>query len=69
MRSQKVPNDEVGIRATDLALGLRRIPAGFYTIIYHSGLKWRTENKPVSVDNNVIERSSRQIQIPFPHPC
>ena len=51
----KITNDKVGIRATDIALGLRRIPAGFYTVVHHSGLEWRTENKPSSVNNDVVE--------------
>ena len=47
-------NDDVGVRATDLALGLRRIPAGFYTVVQHSGLEWRTENKRSSVNHDVV---------------
>ncbi|KAI9573099.1 CHAT domain-containing protein [Boletus coccyginus] len=43
------------IRATDVALGLRRIPAGFYAMVRHSGLEWRTENKRSSVNIDVIE--------------
>ena len=48
-------NNNVGIRATDVAMGLRGIPAGFYVVIHHSGLEWRTENKPSSVNHNVVE--------------
>ena len=48
-------NNNVGIRATDVALGLRGIPAGFYTVIHHSGLEWRTENKASSVNHDVVE--------------
>ena len=45
----------VGVRATDIALGLRRLPAGFHTVVHHSGLEWRTENKPSSVNDDVVE--------------
>ena len=48
-------NNNIGIRATDVALGLRRIPAGFYAAIHHSGLEWRTGNKPSSVNHDVVE--------------
>ena len=48
-----VANDKAGIRATDVALGLGRIPAGFYIVVQHSGLEWRTENKHSSV-NDVV---------------
>ena len=48
-------DDHTGIRATNIALGLRGIPAGFYAAIHHSGLEWRTENKPSSVSHDVIE--------------
>ncbi|KAF8139603.1 hypothetical protein EV363DRAFT_1249426 [Boletus edulis] len=43
------------IRATDMALGLRRLPAGFYTAVHHSGLEWRTENKCSFVNNDVVQ--------------
>ena len=48
-------NNNVDIRVTDVALGLRGIPAGFYAAIHHSGLEWRTENKPSSVNHDVVE--------------
>ena len=48
-------NNNVGIRAADVALGLRGIPAGFYAVIHYSGLEWRTENKPSSVSHDVVE--------------
>ena len=51
----KVINDKVGIRAADVALGLGRIPAGFYIVVHHSGLEWRTENTHSSVNNDVVE--------------
>lgn len=51
----KIANDKVGIRAADVAVGLRRIPAGFYIAVQHSGREWRTENKSVSVNHDVIE--------------
>ena len=56
-RVAKIANEKVGIRATDVALGLRRIPAGFYTVVNHSGLEWKTENKPSSVNDDVVEWS------------
>ena len=48
-------NNNIGIRATDVALGLGGIPAGFYAAIHHSGLEWRTENKASSVNQDVVE--------------
>ena len=59
LRLLEIANVKVGIRATDVALGLRRIPAGFYTIVHHSasGLEWRTENKRSSVNHDVVEWS------------
>ena len=50
-------NDKVGIRATGVALGLRRLPSGFHTVVHHSGLEWRTENKRSSVNDDVVEWS------------
>ncbi|KAF8422367.1 hypothetical protein L210DRAFT_952099 [Boletus edulis BED1] len=43
------------IRVTDVALGLRRLPVGFYAVVHHSGLEWRTENKPSSMNDDVVE--------------
>ncbi|KAI9573089.1 hypothetical protein HD554DRAFT_1139054 [Boletus coccyginus] len=43
------------IRATDVALDLGRVPAGFYAVVRHSGLEWRTENKRPSVNHDVVE--------------
>ncbi|KAF8431415.1 CHAT domain-containing protein [Boletus edulis BED1] len=51
------------IRATGVALGLRRLPAGFYTVVHHTGLEWRTENKCSSVGDDVVEWSG---PIPLP---
>ncbi|KAF8436571.1 CHAT domain-containing protein [Boletus edulis BED1] len=51
----KMAHDEVDIRATDVVLGLRRFPARFYTVVRHSGLEWRTENKRSSVQDDVVE--------------
>ena len=51
----KIANDTVGIRVADVALGLRRVPSGFYSVVNHSGLEWRTENKPSSVNDDVVE--------------
>ncbi|KAF8119819.1 CHAT domain-containing protein [Boletus edulis] len=51
------------IRATGVALGIRRLPAGFYTVVHHSGLEWRTDNKRPSVNDDVVEWSG---PIPIP---
>ncbi|KAG6371210.1 hypothetical protein JVT61DRAFT_9834 [Boletus reticuloceps] len=59
-------NEEIvitNIRAKGPALGLRRLPAGFYTVVHHSGLEWRTENKRSSVSDDVVEWSG---PIPLP---
>ena len=48
-------DNHVGIRATDVALGFRGVPAGFYAVIHHSGFEWRTENKLSSVNHDVVE--------------
>ena len=53
----RITNDKVGIRATDVALGLRRVPSGFHTVVYHSGLEWRTENKRSLANDDVVEWS------------
>ena len=44
-----------------MALGLRRLPAGFHVVVHHSGLEWRTENKRSSVMYDIVEWSG-----PFP---
>ena len=51
----KIANDKLAIRATDVAVGLDRIPAGFYVAVRHSGSEWRTANVPVSVNNDTIK--------------
>ncbi|KAG1727986.1 CHAT domain-containing protein [Suillus lakei] len=43
------------IRATDLTLGLRRIPAGFHVVVKAGGAECQTSNKFVHVDQAVIE--------------
>jgi hypothetical protein len=48
-------NFRIGIRATDVTVGLRRIPAGFYAAVQHNGLERRTTNKPVLVNNDVVQ--------------
>ena len=55
LQSANNVNNNVGIRVTDVALGLRGIPAGFYVAIHHSGLEWRTGNKSLSVNHDVVE--------------
>ncbi|KAH0834618.1 hypothetical protein J3R83DRAFT_10105 [Lanmaoa asiatica] len=43
------------IRATDVAIKLRRIPIGFYVAVKSENGTKRTSNKPVSVDKVVVE--------------
>ncbi|KAG1798004.1 CHAT domain-containing protein [Suillus variegatus] len=43
------------IRATDLTLGLRRIPAGFHVVVKTDGAEYQTSNKSVNVDQTVVE--------------
>ena len=57
LQFSEIANDDVGIRATNVALGLRRLPSGFYAVLHHSGLEWRTENKPSSANDDVVEWS------------
>ncbi|KAG1830006.1 CHAT domain-containing protein [Suillus variegatus] len=47
------------IRATDLALGLRRIPAGFHAVVKADGAEYQTSNKSVNVDQAVVEWHER----------
>ncbi|KAG1799585.1 TPR-like protein [Suillus variegatus] len=49
------------IRATDLALGLRRIPAGFHVVVKADGAEYQTSNKYVHVDQAVVEWHERII--------
>ncbi|KAF8444133.1 CHAT domain-containing protein [Boletus edulis BED1] len=51
------------IQVKEPALGLLRLPAGFYTVVHHSGLEWRTENKRSSASDDVVEWSG---PIPLP---
>ncbi|KIK33641.1 hypothetical protein CY34DRAFT_813494 [Suillus luteus UH-Slu-Lm8-n1] len=43
------------IRATDLTLGLRRIPAGFHVVVEADGAEFQTSNKSAHVDQAVVE--------------
>ncbi|KAF8129527.1 CHAT domain-containing protein [Boletus edulis] len=54
------------IRATDVVLGLRRFPASFYTVVRHSGLEWRTENKLSSVQDDAVEWNNPLPIVPRP---
>ncbi|KAG2147872.1 CHAT domain-containing protein [Suillus bovinus] len=47
------------IRATDLTLGLRRIPAGFHVVIKADGVEYQTSNISVNVDQAVLEWHER----------
>ncbi|KAG1730805.1 uncharacterized protein EDB91DRAFT_740853 [Suillus paluster] len=51
------------IRATDVSLGLRRIPVGFHVTVQADGAKWQTTNKVVHIDQAVVEWNER---IPLP---
>ena len=51
----------VGFRATDLTLGLKRIPAGFYVIVLVDGAEWQTTNKSVHIDQDIVEWNERII--------
>ncbi|KAG1870462.1 hypothetical protein C8R48DRAFT_770909 [Suillus tomentosus] len=43
------------IRATDLALGLRWIPAGFHAVVKADGAEYQTSNKSIHIDQAVVE--------------
>ncbi|KIK32329.1 hypothetical protein CY34DRAFT_759190, partial [Suillus luteus UH-Slu-Lm8-n1] len=43
------------IRAADLTLGLRRIPAGFHVVFKADGAEYQTSNKSVRIDQAVVE--------------
>ncbi|KAG2107865.1 CHAT domain-containing protein [Suillus cothurnatus] len=45
------------IHATDLTLGLLRVPVGFHVVVKTDGAESQTSNKPVHVDQAVVEWS------------
>ncbi|KAG1779400.1 CHAT domain-containing protein [Suillus placidus] len=47
------------IRAADLALGLRRIPAGFHVVVKADGAEYQTSNKSIHIDQAVVEWHER----------
>ncbi|KAG1805634.1 CHAT domain-containing protein [Suillus variegatus] len=47
------------IRATDLALGLRRVPTSFYVVVKADGAEHQTSNKSVNVDQTFVEWHER----------
>ncbi|KAG2151641.1 CHAT domain-containing protein [Suillus bovinus] len=49
------------IRATDLALGLRRISAGFHVVIKDDGAEYQTSNKSAHVDRASVKWHERII--------
>jgi len=55
LRSARIDNLPEAIHATDLTLGLLRIPAGFHVVVKTDGAEWQTSNKPVHVDQAVVE--------------
>ncbi|KAG2151666.1 CHAT domain-containing protein [Suillus bovinus] len=62
-RSQKKDlahiDDIQAIHATDITIGLRRIPAGFHTMVKAEGAEYQTSNKPAHVDQAVVEWHER----------
>lgn len=44
-----------GIRINDVAIGLRRIPVGFYVAVESGEVTQRTSHKPALVGKDVIE--------------
>ncbi|KAG1794296.1 hypothetical protein EV424DRAFT_1548015 [Suillus variegatus] len=52
------------IRATDLSIGLRRIPAGFNVVVKANGAEYQTSNLSIHVDQAVVEWHER-----IPLPC
>ncbi|KAG1804572.1 CHAT domain-containing protein [Suillus variegatus] len=47
------------IRATNITLGLRRIPAGFHAVVKADGAEYQTSNQSVHVDQAVVEWHKR----------
>ncbi|KAG1886902.1 uncharacterized protein F5891DRAFT_1200406 [Suillus fuscotomentosus] len=47
------------IHATDLTLGLRRIPAGFHVVVKTDGAECQTSNKSVNADQAAVECDER----------
>jgi hypothetical protein len=57
LRSPHINNLPEAIHATNLTLGLLRIPTGFHVVIKTNGADSQTSNKPVHVDQAVVEWS------------
>jgi hypothetical protein len=53
--SARINNLPEAIHATDLTLGLLRIPAGFHVVVKTDGAEWQTSNKLVHIDQAVVE--------------
>ncbi|KAG2130307.1 CHAT domain-containing protein [Suillus bovinus] len=64
MRLSGVQQIITAIRATDLTLGLRRIPAGFHAVIKADDVEYQTSNLSVNLDQAVVEWHER-----IPLPC
>ena len=50
------------------ALGPGKTPLGFYIVVHHRGLEWRTESKRLSVNNNRVMAQCQcetPLQVPF----
>ncbi|KAG1794740.1 hypothetical protein EV424DRAFT_1560270, partial [Suillus variegatus] len=52
-------NDSQAICATDLTLGLRRIPAGFHAVVEAKGAEYQTSNKSIHIDQAVVKWHER----------
>ncbi|KAG1778190.1 CHAT domain-containing protein [Suillus placidus] len=59
LRSASIDDFPQAIRAADLALGLRRIPAGFHVVVKADGAEYQTSNRSVHIDQAVVEWRER----------
>jgi len=55
LRPPRINNLPEAIHATDLTLGLLRTPAGFHVVVKTDGAEYQTSNKPVHIDQAVVE--------------
>ncbi|KAG1753384.1 CHAT domain-containing protein [Suillus lakei] len=59
LHSTRIDDFPQASRATDIILGLRRIPAGFHVVVKTDGAECQTSSKPVHVDQAVVEWNER----------
>lgn len=57
--SARIDDLPQAIRATDLSIGLRRIPAGFNVVVKANGAEYQTSNLSIHVDQAVVEWHER----------